>query len=483
MYKCAENLAVNYDDESIQSCAIDGIISATEKEIDRFQDCPEFFDCFDNVKAAVLDIVDEIELNPPVERVELGKFCHQIGIVLEPAFENLQNSTIHRKEKVGIFKEISRARKNIADIIIFRQKERGRWREESWQSPEMTISNVREIIRAYLGIPNIEPMHGGREWTMIRSSLIAIRRKDFSPWGLESAVSKNNWFSSYIDLLIEAFPEYDLIDLKKRKHKFSYSSREQTLKNVREVILAKLKLPAFQDQSVTKRLISTNQLISIKGKEHFNAWGLRGAWNTQWFNSHIDAIIAAFPEYELKRWYFTNFGRIAFKTAVIDPTARIKKEDRELIDKVLADTEGCLEELVRYVYAIPVRSNSELELNEQKSKAFEKVLENIRVMGEECPISIEVLWKMANSYARVSEKLSKREQGIVQSYNENWIMHNEGGCTYDLLDFERFLDSLIDEKKVVVHQYVMGEIDLEDSRMVGIITGIQETLQTQNHSF
>ena len=100
------------------------------------------------------------------------------------------------------------------DYNIKEEDIKGRWR-----SRKQTIINVKTEVGKKLELPEKAPTKGTPEWRKNRKKILKLRSRKLIKWKLARAFVDNDYFDSYIDVLIAAFDEdYDIKEeLEKRK--------------------------------------------------------------------------------------------------------------------------------------------------------------------------------------------------------------------------------------------------------------------------
>ena len=171
-----------------------------------------------------------------------------------------------------------------------------------WKSRAETVNNVRIAIIEFLWLSEDIPKDSSDQWTKNQGLLKNINSSTFKQLWINSSYQKNEWFNSYVDVLIAAFPEYKLQDVIQYDNTwwvFSWTTREETIANVRLAILQNLWIKKVSDEWDGEYQIRREQLLSIKFDDFVRLWIWNSVIKNNWFNSHLDLLIEAFPEHNI----------------------------------------------------------------------------------------------------------------------------------------------------------------------------------------
>ena len=276
----------------------------------------------------------------------------------------------------------------------------------------------------------------------------------------------------------------------KKWEQMEWGSREKNIDNVKKVVTAHLGLSKTPPPVGTPEWNEERgKILSIKFAQ-FREWNLIGScnYNNEFFSSYIDVLIASFGNYNLKRWMFQSLGRFVFGSASEETNNLITEEDTFIVKDVLRGYPLAMEKLQKKCFQIHVCGCEHLDLDEQKNMAFVRLVNNIQIMGLDCPIALSILWRAANKCCRISSYFKSlkfrftEDRGmdyiVTSRSQEDFSTGNVGEDTHDKktakLDIQKLSHHLTQRERIIINQYTEGEIDITDERVQSIIYKLQK---------
>ena len=291
---------------------------------------------------------------------------------------------------------------NLAPIFEPRRSEK----TLSWGTKEETLENVQTKIWECLGIPTIPPAISLKEWEKHRIVLGTLTGKDMRAMKIQHSYAGNRFFNSMFDVLEAAFPEYNLEELFKGRHKpkeKSWATETKTIQNIRKAIIKELHIPEQTPQEKTEEWFRTRNKITTITQQKFINLGLSGALKNR---SYKELIANSFPEYSLK---VRDFGPFRRMLANNEKTAT---ENQIQVIKAYLE-EGNPNRLFKYIQRIYIRKEAHIIApEEQLSQATAILLERLIEIRHEFHLyDLTETWRYINNYVRKVAKFKyTREQ-------------------------------------------------------------------------
>jgi hypothetical protein len=273
--------------------------------------------------------------------------------------------------------------------------------ERTWTDSESLCANVKEAAYEYLGIPMIAPDKDTNpdEWERVRHLILSIDHKSFIEDMDCKEALRYCGNSHYLVLVFVYGEDYELEEELKSKMKnpetYSWSTREETIQNVRNVVGRGTSFENLPEVGTTRWWSLISSFIVSK-RDMINYYHLGGGFNKNiYFSSHIDLLVAAFPELDMKPWFFTKWGskliaERAKKGIKVAPTMEYK----DLCRSLLKGQEDLLADVVDSFYDLGIGARSTL-VDESlfKTLASFRFGQSILTMGYFSPVNLERLWR------------------------------------------------------------------------------------------
>ena len=445
------------------------------------------------IRERVIRVAQEIASRPPENMAQMGYYCHNLDDRLQSACDIVAMK--RNKNGKSLLSRLNKVRKRMRKAIIHAQRREKKWEQMEWGSREKNIDNVKKVVTAHLGLSKTPPPVGTPEWNEERGKILSIKSAHFQEWNLiASCNNKNKFFSSHIDVLMAVFDDsYDIKDelqMRYNSGKHKWGTRQITIANVKERVSEELDLPGTPSPVGTPEWNEERgKILSIKFAQ-FREWNLIGScnYNNEFFSSYIDVLIASFGNYNLKRWMFQSLGRFVFGSASEETNNLITEEDTFIVKDVLRGYPLAMEKLQKKCFQIHVCGCEHLDLDEQKNMAFVRLVNNIQIMGLDCPIALSILWRAANKCCRISSYFKSlkfrftEDRGmdyiVTSRSQEDFSTGNVGEDTHDKktakLDIQKLSHHLTQRERIIINQYTEGEIDITDERVQSIIYKLQK---------
>jgi len=359
----------------------------------------------------------------------------------------------------------------------------------SWETKEETHDNVLRIVSERLRIPQNPPSRGGAEWYEIRSRIILLKKMELFEWGRVGAYDNNEFYDSHIDVLIAVFDkDYDVKDEMLKRHmkkRFSWTTVGDSISSIREGVFEFHNLPPVlpskEDPTYFETFLKIISVDSVFLKE--NQMGR--AFGLEWFDSYRELMVASFPEFGFKVWHFTPFGRSLYRIANNSEIegSFVSDQDLMFIKGVLCGDGVLINQLQKSLYSLSFHCGGNSSVEVQKARAFENILQTIEVVGEDCPVSLEVLWRKSARYVKICEFYEGLfSGGKHREYHEDRSQASLVGFTDvaldddDVLTLKQISENLSPEQQALYQRLMDGEIDFSDPEAVKLITSIQASL-------
>lgn len=262
-------------------------------------------------RSQIIELLMMHQESLPTDMVEMGHLYAQMTPYIDPLIEELNSlrgvKGIKRKPlNFALSKHIRGARKGIQLTITHHQKkETKKWKNLNWETPQDAKENVKRVVAAHLGIPEIAPERQSEKWHLYREKIKnSISQTEFEDWLLQRAYVKSEFFPSYKDALVAAFgKDYDL-----KKEDFDRKNPAETKgivhQRVREKVSKMLPLPLEAPSEESDEFRDIQQQLSSLSALELRDWELGREFRNQWYESHIPLIIESFPEYHLDESMF-----------------------------------------------------------------------------------------------------------------------------------------------------------------------------------
>lgn len=273
-----------------------------EKELTvAFQLAPELNDIFpDGQKAVAMQMRELFGLTlsqaTRFSTVDMMRVLHELDVaaVSPDGLKSRQFEKMKKEALTFIRKLFKRALRSQGMWQLLR------WEDEAGQPQKsLHIANIRSVVMARLGVTESSIQQNPEAF---QAAITKIRAQDLRDWGLEQVITKNPFFNSHFDALVESFSDFipltrDDFETLKR---FTWKTPEEAAQNTRTVVTQKLGLKPCEKHSDGWQEQRT-RLLKIQ-KDDMVAWKLGGGFiNThKLFTSHIGLLVHTFgDEYDL----------------------------------------------------------------------------------------------------------------------------------------------------------------------------------------